>query len=129
MTTNVANRLDGQARKSKASKSPCRLLQCSPREIDDIPDGLFRQMTTCQTAAYEFLRQFWLATYPPPVEHQISSPVTPAQRAAKAAKMIGYISKTADKVQALVDVAQYSGIDPSRIKNVGSQSSNVCHPV
>jgi transcription initiation factor TFIIH subunit 1 len=120
MTTNVANRLDGQARKSKASKSPCRLSQCSPREIDDIPDGLFRQMTTCQTAAYEFLRQFWLATYPPPVEHQISSPVTPAQRAAKAAKMIGYISKTADKVQALVDVAQYSGIDPSRIKNVGS---------
>lgn len=77
-------------------------------------------MTTCQTAAYEFLRQFWLATYPLPVEHQISSPVTPAQRAAKAAKMIGYISKTADKVQALVDVAQYSGIDPSRVKNVGS---------
>lgn len=73
---------------------------------------------TCQTAANEFLRQFWLATYPPLVETQISLSVTPAQRAAKAAKMIGYISKTAEKVQALVDVAQYSGIDPTRVKNV-----------
>lgn len=75
-------------------------------------------MTTCQTAANEFLRQFWLATYPSPVETQVSSSVTPAQRATKAAKMIGFISKTAEKVQALVDVAQYSGIDPILVKSV-----------
>ena len=75
-------------------------------------------MTTCQTAANEFLRQFWLANYPPPVETQISPSITAAQRADKAAKMIGYITKTAEKVQALVDVAQYSGIDPIRVKNV-----------
>jgi len=73
-------------------------------------------MTACQTAANEFLRQFWLVTYP--LETQISLAATPAQRATKAAKMIGYISKTAEKVQGLVDVAQYSGIDPTRVKNV-----------
>jgi len=74
-------------------------------------------MTTCQTATNEFLRQFWLATYPLAVETH-SLVATPAQRAAKAAKMIGYISKTAEKVQALVHVAQYSGIDPTHVKNV-----------
>lgn len=85
--------------------------------LDDIPDGLFRQMTTCQTAANEFLRQFWLATYPPPGDLQTVATATPAQRAAKAAKMITYIAKTPEKVQALVQVAQQHGIDPVRVQN------------
>ncbi|KAJ3508383.1 hypothetical protein NLJ89_g5788 [Agrocybe chaxingu] len=96
MTKDVANRLDGRARKN------------------DIPDGLLRQMTSCQTAANEFLRQFWLATYPPPGEPPAVA--TPAQRAAKAAKMIGFISKTHEKVQALVQTAQQHGIDPNRVQ-------------
>ena len=75
-------------------------------------------MTTCQTAANEFLRQFWSATYPPPAEFQTVAVSTPAQRAAKAAKMIGYISKTHEKVQAIVQVAQQHGIDPSRVETV-----------
>jgi hypothetical protein len=75
-------------------------------------------MTTCQTAANEFLRQFWSATYPPPAEFQAVAVSTPAQRAAKAAKMIGYISKTHEKVQAIVQVAQQHGIDPSRVETV-----------
>ena len=75
-------------------------------------------MTTCQTAANEFLRQFWSATYPPPAEYQTVAVTTPAQRAAKAAKMIGYISKTHEKVQAIVQVAQQHGIDPSRVESV-----------
>lgn len=75
-------------------------------------------MTSCQTAANEFLRQFWLATYPPPAELQMTSSATSAQRAAKAAKMIGYISKTEEKVQALVQIAQHHGIDPLRVQNV-----------
>ncbi|KAF8160791.1 hypothetical protein B0H34DRAFT_698077 [Crassisporium funariophilum] len=99
MTQNVAARLDVRARRN------------------DIPDGLFRQMTTCQTAANEFLRQFWSATYPPAGELQIAGPATLAQRAAKATKMIGYISKTHEKVQALVQVAQQHGIDPSRVES------------
>ncbi|KDR75194.1 hypothetical protein GALMADRAFT_249153 [Galerina marginata CBS 339.88] len=98
MTQNVANRLDVKSKKN------------------EIPDGLFRQMTTCQTAANEFLRQFWLATYPPPGDIQKIASATTAQRAAKAAKMIGYISKTPEKVHALVQTAQQHGIDQSRLE-------------
>ncbi|KAF9529198.1 hypothetical protein CPB83DRAFT_852845 [Crepidotus variabilis] len=99
MTTNVANRLDGKSRKN------------------DIPDGLFRQMTTCQTAANEFLRQFWLAMYPPPSELQTVATATKAQRLAKQAKMIGYIAKTPEKVHALIQAAQQHGIDAIRVQN------------
>ncbi|KAI0645641.1 hypothetical protein C8Q79DRAFT_910952 [Trametes meyenii] len=98
MTQNVASRLDVKSRKH------------------DIPETLFRQMTTCQTAANEFLRQFWLAIYPPPTEAQALAPATPAQKAAKAAKMIGYLGKTHEKVEALVRVAHQEGVDPARVK-------------
>ncbi|KAJ3567587.1 hypothetical protein NP233_g6270 [Leucocoprinus birnbaumii] len=99
MTQNVAALLDVRSRKN------------------DIPDGLFRQMTTCQTAANEFLRQFWSATYPPPVDSQsVLSAATPAQRATKAAKMIGYLVKTPEKVEALVRMAQQHGVDGSKVE-------------
>ncbi|EKM80679.1 hypothetical protein AGABI1DRAFT_119267 [Agaricus bisporus var. burnettii JB137-S8] len=99
MTHNVAALLDVRSRKN------------------DIPDGFFRQLTTCQTAANEFLRQFWSATYPLPVDSQsILSIATPAQRAAKAAKMIGYLAKTSEKVDALVRLAQQHGVDGSRVE-------------
>lgn len=75
-------------------------------------------MTTCQTAANEFLRQFWLATYPPPSDIETVIAATPAQRATKAAKMIGYIAKTQEKVAALVQVAAHHGIDASRVEVV-----------
>ncbi len=77
-------------------------------------------MSTCQVAANEFLRQFWLATYPPYVEAH----ATPAQRAAKVAKMIGYISKTEEKVQALVEIARQHGIDPLRVHNVSESAAS-----
>ncbi|KAF8070610.1 hypothetical protein FPV67DRAFT_1561376 [Lyophyllum atratum] len=98
MTQNVAARLDVRSRKN------------------DIPDGLLRQMTTCQTAANEFLRQFWSAVYPPPMELQTVMVATPAQRAVKAAKMVGYIAKTHEKVNALVKLAQQHGVDPGRVE-------------
>ena len=85
---------------------------------DEFPEGLFRQMTTCQTAANEFLRQFWLAIYPPANESQALSVATPAQKAAKAAKMIGYLGKTHEKVEALVGVAHREGVDPARVQVV-----------
>jgi transcription initiation factor TFIIH subunit 1 len=75
-------------------------------------------MTTCQTAANEFLRQFWSATYPPPVDSSILSIATPTQRAAKAAKMIGYLAKTSEKVEALLRMAQQHGVDGSRVEQV-----------
>jgi transcription initiation factor TFIIH subunit 1 len=75
-------------------------------------------MTTCQTAANEFLRQFWLCMYPPVTEQQALAPATPAQKAAKAAKMIGYLGKTHEKVDALIRTAQVEGIDAARVKIV-----------
>ncbi|KAL0956420.1 hypothetical protein HGRIS_002568 [Hohenbuehelia grisea] len=98
MTTNVATRLDVRSRKN------------------DIPVGLFTQMTTCQTAANEFLRQFWLSMYPQPNDVQTVVVATPAQRAAKAEKMIGYLSKTKEKVDALVRTAQADGVDHNRVE-------------
>ncbi|OBZ67167.1 RNA polymerase II transcription factor B subunit 1 [Grifola frondosa] len=98
MTHNVSTRLDVRMRKH------------------DIPEGLFRQMTTCQTAANEFLRQFWLAIYPPATEVQTLSVSTPAQKAVKAAKMAGYLSKTHEKIDAIVRAAHQEGVDPSRVQ-------------
>ncbi|KAK0225922.1 hypothetical protein IW262DRAFT_1267984 [Armillaria fumosa] len=96
MTQNVAARLDVRSK------------------TNDLPDGFFRQMTSCQTAANEFLRQFWSATYPS--GYDLSAAVTPAQKAAKATKMIGYLSKTHEKVEALVRAAQQQGLDANGIE-------------
>ncbi|PFH53830.1 hypothetical protein AMATHDRAFT_137016 [Amanita thiersii Skay4041] len=98
MTQNVTARLDVRSKKN------------------DIPDGLFKQMTACQITANEFLRQFWSSVYPPLAELQTISVVTPAQRSAKAAKMIGYISQTPEKVNILKAIAEQNGIDPNRIE-------------
>jgi transcription initiation factor TFIIH subunit 1 len=85
----------------------------------EIPENLFRQMTTCQTAANEFLRQFWSAVCPPPADaHAVGAPPTPAQRTAKAGKMAGYLAKTHDKVDALVRAAQAEGGDPKSVQIV-----------
>ena len=76
-------------------------------------------MITCHTAANEFLRQFWSAIYPSLVDSQsISSIATPAQRASKAAKMVGYLSKTPEKVEALVRMAQQHGVNGSKVETV-----------
>ncbi|KAJ7217862.1 hypothetical protein GGX14DRAFT_438635 [Mycena pura] len=98
MTQNVAARLDVKARKN------------------DIPDTLFRQMTICQSATNEFLRQFWTSVYPPSAELQVVAAATPAQREAKAAKMIGYLSKTQEKADALVYMGPQHNVDPVRIE-------------
>jgi transcription initiation factor TFIIH subunit 1 len=43
---------------------------------------------------------------------------TPAQKAAKAAKMISYIAKTQEKVDALIRTAQREGVDPTAVEIV-----------
>ena len=76
-------------------------------------------MTTCHTAANEFLRQFWSAICPPPPESQrLLAVATPAQRKAKATKMAGYLAKTREKVDALIRAAQAEGVDPKRVEVV-----------
>ncbi|KAI0268770.1 hypothetical protein BC834DRAFT_867143 [Gloeopeniophorella convolvens] len=101
MTQNVATRLDAQKRKA------------------DLPEEVFRQMSTCQTAANEFLRQFWSAIYPPAGE-TLGGPTTPAQKAAKAARMAGYLAKTPEKVAAIVGGADKAGVERARVQ-VGMQ--------
>ncbi|KAH7911986.1 hypothetical protein BJ138DRAFT_1125597 [Hygrophoropsis aurantiaca] len=98
MTQNVSARLDVKTKKT------------------ELPPDLFRQLTTCQTAANEFLRQFWTAIYPPSTELQTVAVATPAQKAIKAAKMASYLSKTGEKVAALVRAAQLEGVDGNRIE-------------
>lgn len=78
-----------------------------------------RQMSTCQTAANEFLRHYWHSIYPPP--SQASLPLTEtlkSQRAAKAAKMAGYLASTHEKVEAIVKAAPYEKVDPKRVEVV-----------
>ncbi|KAH9058834.1 hypothetical protein EDB87DRAFT_1625613 [Lactarius vividus] len=98
MTENVATRLDAQKRKA------------------DIPEEIFGQMRTCQTAANEFLRQFWSAIYPPIGETTLGGPTTLAQKTAKATRMAGYLTKTPEKVAAIVRAAEMAGVDRSRVQ-------------
>ena len=99
MTQNVATRLDAQKRKA------------------DIPEEIFRQMRTCQTAANEFLRQFWSAIYPP-VGETLGGPTTLAQKTAKATRMVGYLTKTPEKVAAIIRAAEIAGVDRTRVQVV-----------
>ncbi|OCB85697.1 hypothetical protein A7U60_g7348 [Sanghuangporus baumii] len=81
----------------------------------DIPEELFVQMRTCQTAANEFLRQFWSSVVPASGEGPMSS-ASPAQKAAKAARMAGYLVKTPEKIQAIIEMARSSGVDAGKIE-------------
>lgn len=83
---------------------------------------VYGQMMACQTAANEFLRQFWLAIYQPPSDLPTASAATPAQKAAKATKMIAYLDQMSEKVNALAFAATQSGVDGTKIRTV----RNVC---
>lgn len=125
MTQNVSARMESKLRKSMSPRGLSHQPFVSQRRaLDDLPASLFRQMTTCQTAANEFLRQFWLALYPPASE----APPPPggaaaaaAQRKQKAAKMAEYLAKTPEKVDALIRAAKRDGVDVSRVEVVSSQ--------
>ncbi|KAI0048258.1 hypothetical protein FA95DRAFT_1517657 [Auriscalpium vulgare] len=117
MTQNVAARLDVNKRKSASVPSFTGVADFMIHLLDDIPEDIFGQMRTCQTAANEFLRQFWASIYPPTSDPQtISAPATPAQKAAKAARMAGYLAKTPEKVAAIVNAGQAAGIDRQKIE-------------
>lgn len=74
-------------------------------------------MRTCQTAANEFLRQFWSAAYPP---MDGGVPMTPAQKSAKISKMTSYLAKTPDKVNAIIETAGQEGLDAAKIEVVNT---------
>jgi transcription initiation factor TFIIH subunit 1 len=99
MTKNVATRLEAYKRKA------------------EIKEEVFRQMRTCQTAANEFLRQFWFAIYPPAGE-TLGGATTLAQKTAKATRMVGYLTKTPEKVAAIIRAAEVAGVDRGRVQTV-----------
>ncbi|KAN0125315.1 hypothetical protein V8E53_015625 [Lactarius tabidus] len=101
MTQNVTTRLDAQICKA------------------DIPEEIFRQMRTCQTATNEFLRQFWSAVYPP-IGETLGGPTTLTQKTAKATRMAGYLTKTPEKVAAILRAAEMPGVDRTRVQ-IGMQ--------
>lgn len=84
-----------------------------------IPEDLLRQMTSCQTSANEFLRHLWSAVLPPGQnDHSASAKGTPAQKAAKAQKMISYLQKTQDRVDLVLKEAKRARQDVERISFV-----------
>ena len=116
MTRNVTARLEV---KKKTSKIDCWLhIRTSDLFAADIPEALFRQMTTCQTAGNEFLRQFWAAIYPPASDLQTLATASLAHKAAKADRMADYLSRTPAKVDALVYIARQEGVDVIKVQAV-----------
>jgi hypothetical protein len=83
------------------------------------PEQLLSQMATCQTAANEFLRQFWFSLFYSPQEMR-----NPAfarfieQREAKASKMVSYLRSTQEKVEALYLLAQQLNVDATIVETV-----------
>ncbi|KAF8588721.1 BSD-domain-containing protein [Ramaria rubella] len=86
------------------------------KRTNDIPESLLRQMTTCQTAGNEFLRQFWSAIYPPSSDLQTLATASPAHKAAKADRMADYLSRTPAKVDALIHMARQEGADVIKVQ-------------
>lgn len=86
-----------------------------------IPDQVLEQMRSCHNAATEFLRQYWSAVLPTPAGALgAGTPSTsPAVKAARAAKMAGYLRSTESKVNAVISTAILAGVDPARIRKVG----------
>ena len=84
---------------------------------DIIPENILRQLASCQTAANEFLRQYWLSVFPSPQDSAgLSS--TPASRAAKASKMVMYLTTTHEKVDAIIKDSASDGLDAIVLENV-----------
>jgi transcription initiation factor TFIIH subunit 1 len=81
------------------------------------------QVSTCHNAACEFLRQFWSAVLPAPINSLGSSSANSntaaaaEQKAAKARKMAGYLRGTARKVDSVVaSAASYGMKDAERVR-------------
>ncbi|EJU04050.1 hypothetical protein DACRYDRAFT_105115 [Dacryopinax primogenitus] len=106
--------------------STVRAAHVAHRSLPPIPPEFLRGMTTCQTAANEFLRQFWGAVLPPPSLYPAYGGqdvgggrvlgMSGRERAQKAGKMAGFLAGTGEKVDALVRQAEGEGVDPERVR-------------
>jgi transcription initiation factor TFIIH subunit 1 len=89
-------------------------------KANTVPDAILRQMVSLQSSSNEFLRHFWAAIVPPREgDITFAAKATAAQKAARAKKMIGYLEKTAERVDQVVEDAQGDkSVDPERVKAV-----------
>ncbi|KAJ9119421.1 hypothetical protein QFC24_005654 [Naganishia onofrii] len=92
-------------------------------QMEPIPEYIMAQVSTCHNAACEFLRQFWSAVLPAPINSLGSSSANSntaaaaEQKAAKARKMAGYLRGTARKVDSVVaSAASYGMKDAERVR-------------
>ena len=73
------------------------------------PETVLRSMLSCQASANEFLRHFWsaiLPSNPSDFGYSAASMAAPAQKAAKAVRMMGYLEKTQERVDTIVQQSQ-----------------------
>ncbi|GAA96985.1 uncharacterized protein L969DRAFT_90393 [Mixia osmundae IAM 14324] len=81
------------------------------------PEGLLREMVSCQAAANEFLRLYWSACLPArPDDISPAASATPAQKAQKAQRMITYLGKTSDRIQVVLQSARDQRVDVELVK-------------
>lgn len=92
--------------------------------IVELPDQLTIPMTTCQTAANEFLRQFWFSLCPSPQDMRNPAFLKLSeQHEAKAAKMVSYLQSTREKVEALYLLAQQLNVEPAAVEAVSTSNA------
>lgn len=91
---------------------------------DDIPSDVLKQMISTHTATCEFLRQFWSAILPTPPSSvgNVLASSSPAEKSAKAAKMVRYLGGTAEKADAVIAAAIAGGSDGEKVRIVSPDS-------
>ncbi|KAJ9117584.1 hypothetical protein QFC22_004434 [Naganishia vaughanmartiniae] len=92
-------------------------------QMEPIPEYIMAQVSTCHNAACEFLRQFWSAVLPAPINSlgasstSANTAAAAEQKAAKARKMAEYLRGTARKVDSVVASAVTYGMqDADRVR-------------
>lgn len=87
------------------------------------PSDLTKSISSFVTTSNEFLRQFWFAVLPPQSgDISFAARMSPEEKAAKAQRMISYLSRTEERVQALAKQAAALGIKEDKVRAV-----SCCH--
>ena len=83
-------------------------------EVGQLPQATLNAMAACQSATMEYLRHFWTALSP---DAAANARLTAAQRAAKAQRMVGYLSRTQQRVDAVIADAAKKGVEAVRVEH------------
>ena len=117
MSEGIQKKLEFQTTSGLFNILCCQSLQTT-FSAGELPEQLTTQMASCQTAANEFLRQFWLSLFPPQEFRSNASSRFAEQREAKTSKMIAFLQTTQEKVEALYPLARELNVDPFAVEMV-----------